>query len=83
MHYPALRALRQAPATVASAVLTLAVAVGRNLAMFGPIDRALLSPPAHVADPDRVFTLGFEVPGTNGAPGWMTTTSYVTFDAHS
>lgn len=75
------RALGHAPATVASAVLTLAVAPGLNLAMFGLIDRALLSPPAHVADADRVFTLGFEVPRTSGPPARMTTTSYVIFDA--
>jgi predicted permease len=80
----AVRSLGRAPATVIGAILTLAVAVGLNLAMFGLIDRAILSPPSHVSAPDRVFTVGFEVPGSgasNGAPARMTTTSYVTFDA--
>src|SRR5688572_16551857 len=76
----AVRGLAHAPGAAASAVLTLAVAVGLNLAMFGLIDRALLSPPAHVVDPDRVFTVEFEVPGTDSARGRMTTTSYVTFE---
>jgi hypothetical protein len=52
------RALTSTPGPVIWSVLTLAVAVGLNLAMFGLVDRALLSPPAHVASPDRVFTLG-------------------------
>jgi putative ABC transport system permease protein len=56
----AVRALGRAPRTTAAAVLTIAVAVGLNLAMFGLIDRALLSPPAHVVEADRVFTLAFE-----------------------
>ncbi len=80
----AVRALSRAPVTAASAMLTLSVAVGLNLAMFGLIDRALLSPPAHVVDADRVFTLAFEVPqtqGAQGARGRMTTTSYVAFEA--
>ena len=47
----ALRAFRSAPGPAAAMILTLAVAVGANLAMFGLIDRALLSPPAHVIDP--------------------------------
>jgi predicted permease len=61
--------------------MTLAVAAGLNLAMFGLIDRALLSPPAHVNDPDTLFTLGFEREVENGARAVMTTTSYPTFDA--
>jgi predicted permease len=77
----ALRALRTAPGTAAAAVLTLAVAVGLNLAMFGLIDRALLSPPPHVADPDGVFTLTFEPLGDETGRVRMTTTSYVAFES--
>lgn len=78
----ALRALRATPVLTGAAVALLSVAAGLNLAMFGLIDRAVLSPARHVADPSRVFTLGFEIPdtpGRTGAPGRMTTTSYVTF----
>jgi len=76
-----IRTLKAAPTTAAAVVLTLAVAVGINLAMFGLIDRALLSPPAHVADPGHVFTLAFGVPGENNRQPGMTTTSYVAFDS--
>lgn len=74
----ALRSLRATPAPVAAAILTLAVAAGANLAMFGLIDRALVSPPSGVAGAQRVFTLGFQPPGA-AAAGRMVTTSYVTF----
>jgi predicted permease len=76
------RSLLATPAATIAAFVLLAVAVGLNLGMFGLIDRAMLSPAALVADPDRVFTLGFEVParpGGSGVPGRMTTTNYVAF----
>ena len=78
--FAAFRALGRAPGTAATAVLTLAVAVGLNLAMFGLIDRALLRPPAHVVDPGRVFTVAFEREVENGTRARMTTTSFVTFE---
>ena len=71
----AVRSLAATPVTSLAAVLLLSVAVGVNLAMFGLIDRAFLSPPQHVVDPDRVATLGLESPGG----GVMTTMSYVAF----
>ncbi len=77
----ALRSLRSRPATAAGTVLTLGIAAGINLAMFDLIDRALLSPPARVVDPDRVFTLGFQHSGPDGQPSTMATTSYVTFES--
>src|SRR5687768_4304267 len=78
----AVRALRSTPGPVVWAVVMLAIAVGLNLAMFGLIDRALLSPPAHVAEPREVFTLGFEPPGppsNDTGRARMTTTSYPAF----
>ena len=69
------------PWTVVTAVVTLAIAVGLNLAMFGLIDRALLSPPPHVADATRVYTLAFEPMSEERRGAQMTTTSYVTFNA--
>ena len=62
----AFRALRATPVLTAAAVALLSVAAGLNLAMFGLIDRAVLSPARHVADPARVFTLGFEIPDSPG-----------------
>jgi len=76
----AVRAFRSAPITTAATILTLAVAGGANLAMFGLIDRALLSPPAQVTDPTRVFTLGFQHAGPAGNVVRMTTTSYPAFE---
>ena len=77
----ALRALVSTPVTTFVTVLLLAVAVGANLAVFGLIDRAILTPARAVVRPDRLFTLAFAVPGdaARSGPG-MTTTSYVTYD---
>ena len=76
----AIRALRSTPAPVGAAILTLALAIGMNAGMIGLIDRAILSPPEHVADPDRVVTLAFER-GEGDERARMTTTSYVTYRA--
>ena len=77
----ALRSLRAAPAIPVAAVLTTSLAVAINLAMAGLIDRALLSPPAHVVDPQQVFTLGFEVGSPSGEKSVAATASYLTFEA--
>lgn len=53
----ALRRLRRAPVFTIGAVLTLALAVGANLAIFTLIDRVLLHP-LDVHDPDRLFVFG-------------------------
>ena len=73
----AIRGLISTPVTTLATALLLAVAVGANLAVFGLIDRAILTPARHVVHPDRLFTLSFGVPGEIGAG--MTTTSYVAF----
>jgi putative ABC transport system permease protein len=76
----AVRALVATPVTTLATVVTLALAVGANLAVFGLIDRAIVTPARHVARPDRLFTLAFAVPGDFGRGAGMTTTSYVAFD---
>ena len=73
----AIRGLISTPVTTLATALLLAVAVGANLAVFGLIDRAILTPARHVAHPDRLFTLSFGVPGESGAA--MTTASYVAY----
>ena len=75
----AVRALAATPAPTLAAILTLAVAVGVNLAMAGLIGRALLSPPEHITDPAAVYTLQFNRAGEPSGTGGMTTTSYVSF----
>ena len=77
----ALRSLRAAPAIPMAAVLTTSLAVAMNLAMAGLIDRALLSPPEFVVDPQQVFTVGFEVTSPSGEKGVTSTASYLTFEA--
>jgi putative ABC transport system permease protein len=75
------REFRRTPAVPLAIVLTTALAVGINLAMVGLIDRALLSPPAHVVDPERVFTVAFETTGPSGEKGLVATTSVPSFEA--
>ena len=75
----AIRALVATPAPSLAAILTLAVAVGVNLAMAGLIGRALLRPPDHVINPAAVYTLQFNRPDDPPGAAGMTTTSYVTF----
>jgi putative ABC transport system permease protein len=76
----AVRSLVATPVTTFATVLLLAVATGANLAVFGLIDRAILTPARHVVRPDRLFTLAFAVPGDAGRGVGMTSTSYVAFD---
>ena len=78
--FNALRSLVATPVTTLATVVMLAVAVGANLAVFGLIDRAILTPARHVVRPERLFTLSFSVPGNPGRGAGMTTTSYVAFD---
>src|SRR5262245_650717 len=48
------RGLRREPAFTAFCVITLALGIGANAAMFGIADRLLISGPDHVRDADRV-----------------------------
>lgn len=77
----AARSLLRMPLLTGGAALTLALAVGLNLAIFSLVDRALFSAPPQVADPARVFALGFAPPGDDHAAPGMRSTSWVAFDA--
>jgi hypothetical protein len=59
----AIRELKTGSISVTAAVMTLAAAIGMNVAMFSLIDRALISPPKHLARADRLFSLSFRAPG--------------------
>jgi predicted permease len=56
----ALRTVRRSPRFAAAVVLTLALGIGANLAIFAVADRLLLSPPAHVLDAARVVQIHFQ-----------------------
>ncbi|HET9425793.1 MAG TPA: ABC transporter permease, partial [Gemmatimonadaceae bacterium] len=55
----ALRSLRNQPAFTLAVIMVLALGIGANATMFGVIDRLLFRPPAHVAAPERVVSVGY------------------------
>lgn len=62
------------PGLTAVVVVVMALGIGANAAMFGILDRLLLSGPEHVREPARVVRLAatVDVPGT----GTFTTTTF-------
>lgn len=74
----ALRTLRRQPGFVAAVVGTFAIAIGTNAAMFGLIDRLMLSGPRGIGNPDRVVRLSVEA-GDPGQSYRMSTFSYPLF----
>jgi predicted permease len=55
-----IRALGRRPGYAIIAILTLALGIGANSAMFALVDRLLLSPPPHIRDADNVVHLRFD-----------------------
>lgn len=65
----ALRSIRHSPSLTILIVLTLALAIGLNTAVFSLIDKTLLAEPP-VVDPDRVvFLLSVDSVGSRGRSG--------------
>jgi putative ABC transport system permease protein len=66
-----IRSLARQPGIVLAAIGTLALGTGANAAMFGIVDRLLLSPPPHVRDPGQVVQLRVEeTPLQSGRMTW-------------
>jgi putative ABC transport system permease protein len=77
----AARALRRDPGFVATVVFTFALAIAANAAMFGLVDRLMLSPPPGIANAERVARVQLWVNQDGGESFPMTTTSYPVFRA--
>jgi predicted permease len=74
-----IRTLGRQPGFVAAVVTTFAIAIGTNAAMFGLIDRLMLSAPPGIVDPDRVVRLSVEGGAESGQRFRMSTFSYPMF----
>lgn len=75
----ALRGLRREPAFTAFAVITLALGIGANAAMYGVVDRLLLRGPDHVVDSDQLYRFTVTVPLSSGGEGTWAYTGYVMY----
>jgi predicted permease len=73
------RGLVRRPAFLLAAVLTLALGIGANAAMFGLVDRLLLSPPPHIRAADEVVRLRFDVAQRDGGRITWVGASYPAF----
>jgi hypothetical protein len=76
----ALRGLRREPAFAAFAVLTLALGIGANAAVFGVVDRLLLRGPDHVADAGRLVRVTTTVQRSSGGEATFSSSGYVMYD---
>lgn len=75
----AARTFRREPTFVAGVVLTFALVIGTNAAMFGLVRRLMLAPPPGIQDAERVVRVGMTLTTDDGSVFTMTSTSYPTF----
>lgn len=66
----AARSIRRTPGVTIGIVLTLALGLGVNMAMFGFLDVVFLRPPAGVERPDELRRVWTEIRFVNGAQFW-------------
>jgi putative ABC transport system permease protein len=74
-----LRTFRREPTFVSGVVLTFALAVGVNAAMFGLVEQLMFAPPPGVEDAGRVVRVAVDVTGFDGQSYSMSTMSYPAF----
>lgn len=74
----ALRSLRRNPGFATAVILTLALGIGANAAMFGIVDRLLFRTPAYLIDPDRVHRV-YLIHDERGAEAVGSNTQYARF----
>ena len=77
----AVRTLRREPTLVAGVVLTFALAIGTNAAMFGLVTRLMLAPPPGIRDAERVMHVSMRFEDEDGVSYLASTTSYPAFRA--
>ena len=75
----AARALRRSPGLTAGIVLTLALGIGANAAMFGIVDRLLLRGPDHVVASEQLRRVYFTTPGPTKIDETTSYVGYVTY----
>lgn len=79
----ALRGLRHNPGFTAAAILTLAIGIGANTAVFSVVDGILIKPLAY-PDADRLVGVWQTAPGSNGASAFNCSPSmYFTYREES
>lgn len=83
----ALRRLAKAPAFTVTVLLTLAIGIGANVAVFSVLNSVLLKPLPY-PEPDRLVSLHLEAPGAGGLSGFssgldLSPSMYFTFSQHN
>ena len=71
----ALRALRHSPGLTVVAVLSLALGIGANTAIFSVVNAAPAPPPA-LSRPERLAALWLRVPANNVTQDWPSPSQY-------
>ncbi|MFN8579511.1 MAG: ADOP family duplicated permease [Gemmatimonadaceae bacterium] len=77
----ALRSFRREPTFIAGIVMTFALAIGANAAMFGLVTRLMLAPPPGIRAADRVVSTRLRFTTPAGETFEMSTMSYPSFKA--
>jgi len=77
----AARSLRREPSLALGIIVTFALSIGATAAMFGLVNRLMLSAPPGVGDPRRVAKVALHIDVVDGPQMVATTTSYPTFRA--